>query len=385
MASRQKSCVPCAKAKRRCVPETPQCSRCANRGVRCYYKNQPLKDLNQRRERKGQCGSIRRPSPEDTAPILESTSVASVSDDDASLDRWTRIVTEKTDISSVQETYELDLRHVQMPGFHPGCPILVKTTDRWPIETLSRRIMAWPERFICKLEAPFIHSSLHDAPSLPLPLEEAFSACASYATKTLSTKSIAMSIIEKRVHQLIGLDLSTLSIESHLAALQAFLILHIIQLWDGDVRQRAQAEMHSYIIESWALELHMRVISRNQDSALTWEQWITLESARRTAIMTLLAQGIYEMAKFGVCSYVPNMAEMSFTTEDGPWNAKTSKDWEEAVRYMDTSVANYLDYTNTWRESAGGSPSAFGKLLLMPCLGSKHKGMLTASQVGLSA
>src|SRR5690348_8641311 len=39
--SRQKSCVACAEGKRRCNRQTPQCSRCAGRGLTCIYINGP--------------------------------------------------------------------------------------------------------------------------------------------------------------------------------------------------------------------------------------------------------------------------------------------------------------------------------------------------------
>ncbi|KAH9986840.1 hypothetical protein F4779DRAFT_611731 [Xylariaceae sp. FL0662B] len=387
MASRQKSCVPCAKAKRRCEPQTPQCSRCLKRGIDCYYINQPVKHLNQRHEPRRRCGSGRLPLP-DTVPILEFASTASVSDEEESPDRWTRPSNEQSDTLSVQRYHHPNIRHVHLLGFHPGCPIMVSTVDRWPIHILSRSVASWPERFARNLEAPFLHPSLRDAPSLPHPLEEAFGACASYfVAKTASTRSMAMNMIGGKVNQLLGQDVSVLPIESLLASLQAFLILHTIQLWDGDAGQRTQAEMHSYIIESWALELHMRVeTAEKQEAPLTWDRWITLESARRTAIVTLLAQGIYEMKRFGVCSYVPRMAEMSFTTGDGPWDAKTQSDWEEAVGYTGAIVANYIDYANAWKRSAvRDSPSAFGKLMLLPCLGAAHIQMRTSSQVEVLA
>ncbi|XXG95766.1 hypothetical protein Hte_002037 [Hypoxylon texense] len=371
MTSRQKSCVPCAKSKRRCEPQTPRCPRCARRGLNCYYKNAPVRDLGQAHTRWGENG-ISHLLSDDSSHSGDVGSGILISNEPTSPEARARAIAERFGAFPLRDTRERLYREIRNPGFHPAYPIQT-AVDKRPIDKLTRIIVSWPRRFVQKLEAPFIHSSIQHASSLPPPLEGAFSACATYLSKTDDTKDIVMNIIEKKVTQLIGLDLSSLSIEAHLASLQAFLMLHIIQLWDGDVRQRAQAEMHSYTLESWALVLHMRVTAaaKEQDAAaLTWDRWIVLESARRTALMTLMAQGIFEMHKYGVCSYVPNMAEMPFTTLDGPWDAHSRTDWTEEVgRLEDAAVENYYDYAHNWKTSAEPSvPSAFGKLLLIPCL-----------------
>ncbi|KAI4858989.1 hypothetical protein F4820DRAFT_441098 [Hypoxylon rubiginosum] len=370
MTSRQKSCVPCAKSKRRCQPQTPKCPRCARQGLSCYYKNAPVRDISQTHARRGEDG-ISQLSSDDISHSVDFGSGILISNEATSPGAWSRAIAGRLDASPLRETCQRLCREIRVPGFHPACPVQ-KAIDKRPLDKLTRNIMSWPGKFVQKLEAPFIHPSLQHAPSLPPPLEGAFSACATYVSRTEDTKDIVMNIIERKVTQLISLDLSSLSIEAHLASLQAFLILHIIQLWDGDVRQRAQAELHSYTLESWALVLHMRVTedSQKEDAALTWDRWIMLESARRTALMTLLAQGIFEMHKYGVCSYVPNMAVMPFTTLDGPWNAHTQNDWTKEVECLEeAAMANYYEYANTWKTSAVPSaPSAFGKLLLIPCL-----------------
>ncbi|KAI1102524.1 hypothetical protein F4804DRAFT_262976 [Jackrogersella minutella] len=372
MISRQKSCVPCAKAKRRCEPQTPKCPRCARRGTNCYYKNQPVRGFSQRP------GPSQPPSTaSDEVTVVGSESISPFSDEDLSQETRRREAAERW---RGQENSLLSPRQLRTPGLHSACPFIVPITimHKQCVPNLTRRVMSWPTKFVRKLETPFIHSSLRDTPSLPLPLEEAFSACASYACREETTKSIVMNIIERRVSQLIELDPSAMSFETHLASLQAFLILHTIQLWDGDVRQRAQAEMHSYILESWALQLHMRAseASKQQDAGFTWEWWVTLESARRTAITTLMAQGIYELNKYGVCSYVPNLAEMPFTINDGPWNAQNSDDWEKKIGGIEAAVANYSDYALSCDEPIYGHPSEFGKFLLMPCPSHSQRKMI---------
>ncbi|KAI0173538.1 hypothetical protein GGR52DRAFT_389726 [Hypoxylon sp. FL1284] len=306
MTSHQKSCLECAKSKRRCEPQTPQCPRCARIGLDCVYKNPPVKDLSQhlgrKRARRGQA-HLNQPSSDGPLSSAPSGDVVPVLGEASPRGTKTREISGKLSVSPIPKTHQPLYRQLWSPGFHPGSPVQ-PTINRLPLKALMRNVTSWPTKFVQRLEAPFIHASLRNASILPPPLEAAFGACATYLTKTPKTKDMVMGIIERRVLQLIDLDLSILSIESHLACLQAFLLLHIIQLWDGDARQRAQAEMQSYTIENWALMLHMRVTeaSKEQDTPLDWTSWVTLESARRTTLLTLLAQGIYEMHKYGVCS-----------------------------------------------------------------------------------
>ncbi|KAI0884227.1 uncharacterized protein GGS22DRAFT_20837 [Annulohypoxylon maeteangense] len=381
MISRQKSCVPCARAKRRCEPQTPKCPRCLQRGTHCFYKNQPVRSLD-RRQDPLQLQSIAK----DRAPGIDNRSGKPLLNGDSSNEYRTGGSGETIGNPSGRELSLLSSRQIRMPGLHPTCPFImpVSLLNADSVPTLTHTVMSWPGKFLRKLEIPFIHSSQLDTPPLPLPLEEAFSACASYAAKREATKSLVMNIIERRVAQLIDLDPSNMSIEAHTASLQAFLILHLIQLWDGDVRQRTQAEMHSYILESWALQLHMRATeaSKGQDiaSAQTWDWWVMIESARRTAITTMLTQGIYEMARYGVCSYVPNLADMPFTANDGPWEAQNQSDWKEKIEGLDAAVTNYGDYAISCDEATCGPQSEFGKLLLLPCPSATQRATLLSGR-----
>ncbi|KAI1769301.1 hypothetical protein GGR53DRAFT_153497 [Hypoxylon sp. FL1150] len=364
MTSRQKSCVPCAKSKRRCEPQTPSCPRCAHRGLDCYYRNTPVRDFSRTYTQRRVDRLSQLPPPEDSAHFAESGGLT---------------FSEFT--SPGDEPRQVLCKEIQTPGVHPAYPVQT-AFDKRALAALTRGIMSWPGQFVRKLETPFIHPSLQYAQTLPAPLEGAFSACALYHSRTAGTKDIVLNIIERKVNQLIDMDLSVLPIETHLASLQAFLILHIVQLWDGDVRQRAQAEMHSYVIESWAIVLYMRITeaSKKQEVELTWDRWIVLESARRTALMTLMAQGIFEMRKLGVCSYSTNMAEMSFTTVDGPWNAPSPDDWKKEAGALAT--ANYYEYANSWKTSPlPNGPSSFGRLLLTPCLACTPRGTHFSSPI----
>lgn len=204
------------------------------------------------------------------------------------------------------------------------------------------------------------------------------SVCASYIAKTSANKSVVLSIVERTVIQLMSQSPALMSLDAHLSSLQAFIILHSIQLWDGDVRLRAQAELHANIIEDWAIQLHMRVMQAEGEWTFshrdpTWAEWIIYESARRTVLMTLLVQGVYETSKLGICTYVPLMADLPFTTSESLWQAKGMGEWQDKVGHEGTGVTTYYGLSCHVKESGGRPLDGFGKLMLTPCLGSEYK------------
>lgn len=367
MRSRQKSCVPCAKSKRRCEPISPQCPRCARRGIDCYYKNEPLRRA-RGKVNLAEEGSY--PKPIDAEPIHEYDGI------DPFL--------EEASASSFSPPVEIVSEAVALPPplSLPVYPNFV-TVDTWSIRQLVRSVRAWPEYFVRNLRAPFIHSQLYSSSlpsSLPTALHDAFSACAGYSTKTEENKDVVLALFERNKDSLLAEEPSMKSVKEHLAMLQAVLLLHIVQLFDGNIRQRALAEQHAPALEGLALSLHMRIMESDR-SAMNWEQWMIEESARRTVLMTMLVQGMYEVNKYGVCTYVPTLADLPFTMGDVAWGAKTAADWQNVVQSRGARLITYDAYARAWRKFASNRPpDGFGKLLLTPCMGESFKNILVITE-----
>lgn len=413
MQSRQKSCAPCAEAKRRCNPQTPKCPRCETRGLHCYYKNQPLQDISQTTvsrstatTRASSRVSFRfdqrsaRPSP---GSLSSSTSSYDIDFNDTSLDQQQTMYLPITPQQFRQGLISPALTNELLPA--------VATVDRWAVKTSVHEVSQWPLQFTQTLRTPFIHpSSLdEDRPSNSgTCLQDTFSACATYVTRTPTNEHVALKVVERSAQRLIETirNPQLLPLEDHVDALQALLLLHIIQLWDGDIRQRALAELRSETIESWALGLHERLSESNSSSPLSnssnengivlggkdgnegirgqsytiWERWILEESARRTVVLTMLVQGTFEASKFGVCSYVPLLATLPFTKSDQMWMAENLQDWmDHSIRYGATVV--YEHFTRPYKLAGPQGnipppPGQLAKLLLIPCLGAAYRKVL---------
>jgi hypothetical protein len=384
MASRQKSCAACAAAKRRCHPQLPQCPRCISRGLRCSYKNEPL-----------QIGGSQISSPDKLERAGSSTNSLSgrselvqlsLSEPHSALPfSWAEQVN-PMGFRASDQPLELNehfistlIRGTQFTSATIPMEIsrVMREIDPWSIDCMVRNITSWPALFVHKLEVPFIHSPTHTL-SMPEPLQGTFMACTGYIAKTTENKSLVLHVIEQRVEQLLQQQPWLLSLETHLATLQAVLMLHWIQLWDGDIRQRALAETHIDTINLWAFQLHIRVsvATRQLSASPTWEQWIALESSRRTVIIAFVVHGVYEATKSGICPYISTMEQLQFTVDCGPWIAQDSKDWERHVSNVNLSVTTYDDFSRAWKQRAHSPVDIFNKLLLIPCVWPRYKHLL---------
>jgi hypothetical protein len=348
--------------------------------LQCRYKNEPLKEFIARPEGAAARDLRKQVAFRRRGRVQEGRSITGREEEDRRIGgSSTATLAAEPLVQAVRQSYGYPL-NVELA---PQSADLLNTMSPWSWRRLVRAITSWPQRLVGRLEAPFLHPTIYEKPSLPSPLQETFYACVSYVSRQEATRISVLRMVEATVNRLIEQNPLLMPIELHLACMQAFLILHTIQLWDGDLRQRAQAEAHALTLEGWAFQLHIRVteaMSNADPEMLSWDDWILYESARRVALVTMLSQGVYETMKYGVCTYVPIMATLSFTTSDRPWLARSGDSWRQEVWGPTARVATYWDYGKRWREyisdSGGRAPDPFAKLLLTPCLGPDYKQFL---------
>ncbi|KAH8651408.1 hypothetical protein BX600DRAFT_102364 [Xylariales sp. PMI_506] len=390
MSSRQKSCIACAGAKRRCHPQLPRCPRCIRRGIKCAYKNEPLQAPEVRAS--GQSGMERPAQQEGRAleppmhnAMLDSSPFTQLEEFDTPLalrcettlpvEPW---IGDPGNHIWFTDDHLSELTHntpamVSIPA-HISRSIV--KTEPWAIRSMIQSFMSWPKQFVNNLETPFIHCSSQDS-SILQPIEESFSGCAGYVARTEKNSHLVLNAIEHKVDQLIQQQPHFMALDMHLATLQAVLLLHLIQLWDGDVRQRALAEMHIENINIWAINLHYRTLEVAKFAAApTWEQWVTIESARRTVVLAFVIHAVYEASKRGGCGYTSTLSELPVTTIDGPWVAKSPSDWEQHAADAVMGLSTYAEFTSGWKQADGGPGGNFAKLLLTPCVGAAYKSRL---------
>lgn len=390
--SRRRSCAACKVAKRRCEPQLPRCPRCAARGIECVYKNQPGWTVTQTRRSTPTASGATARSHATPVLDLDFTSGTPTSSGLAWPENQIKLRAALQRNTPFDVVAALRIAMINAPVILPqtiGLPIEGRpqfsedetippllSPDPWSIKTLIRQIKSWPARFVATLETPFIHRSTKECGLSPA-LTEAFDACAKYVAKTDINAPLVLSSVEATKARLLALDSLSMGLAELLSTLQSLLLLHTIQLWDGDAHQRQVAEADRPILESWAFLLHIHLQTQELvETISSWAYWALLESARRTIIMTMLTQGVYESSRFGICSYVPILANLTFSTSDRGWNAKTVRDWAADMSISwGGQIKRWHDYTKGYYTLEGG-PEDFGKILLTVCLGRGYKDML---------
>jgi hypothetical protein len=139
-----------------------------------------------------------------------------------------------------------------------------------------------------------------------------------------------------------------------LARVQALFIYQFIRLFDGDIRQRAQAEALIPTLKGWnnrlwesadlnaCLETSFDFAglfsqcsgakSFDDPSGQQWRDWLLAESVRRIWLIGNYVQGIYLMMRD---RQVGCSGGVSFTVRRGLWDAQSAATWMRLVRSKD--------------------------------------------------
>jgi hypothetical protein len=187
-----------------------------------------------------------------------------------------------------------DGTHEQHPMLEFGCPVNNETQvassswflqiDTWTIYDVDsarhngnsnvhvsnfkqflQTVTEWLRRWVRDTHCPFLHRQLYSESGLPPCLQDAFAAVALYESKNDKNEEVLFRIIEEKANKLLnepsfvadsgeGAPSSFRTVEL-LARVQALFIYQFIRLFDGDIRQRAQAEALIPTLKGWTNNL----------------------------------------------------------------------------------------------------------------------------------
>lgn len=232
-------------------------------------------------------------------------------------------------------------------------------------------LKTYPIQFLQQFHTPFIHPlSYHD--SLPRPIQDALLLCSAYSTKTAANNDFVFRILEHRVKDLVQSYQIPLTFTDSLAYVQSLVLLQIIQLFDGDIRQRAIAEEHDAILVHWTELLQQQAQDPLLLSSLPGRHaWYMAESARRTVIMSVMLRAVYNIAKNGISNIPGMMAQLPFTPASELWDGNSAIVWKPNGCTTSRDVVFYRDFAN-WCETAPPAAAwglSFEHLLLVACKG----------------
>jgi hypothetical protein len=284
-----KACTACAKARRRCGKQRPQCMRCKTRGRTCIYPpSKPTSFVPLQQDTPAtECPSSRDMIPTPPSPLI--FCVPLLSDQIASY--W----------FASPETWTIDRPHSQ----------LISATTRFDSTDFSRilqKVFTWLSEWVETGSNPFIHRHLYRV-CFPDSIQSAYMALSSYLHRTPGNTHIVTRIIAEQSTRLVEEGLvvnekpTCLETLWNLPRVQALLVYQCIGLQDGDVHLRQLTESHMPVLESW-IGIMMQQTSRAIHSLdgvdgttpenLLWYSWIIAESVRRLWLVIAGLQGLYK-------------------------------------------------------------------------------------------
>lgn len=245
-------------------------------------------------------------------------------------------------------------------------PQEVGVMDRERIRFCVKQLKSYPEKLFREGKTPFIHPRAYD-PIMPQPLQEAFCASALYLGKTDANEAIVWDIISGKATQLMEHHASW-SVSEHLVCVQALIIFQIIRLFDGDIRQRADAERHNETLAQWTDHLALRTgATVSSDSVIPtgWESWVFEEVICRTIIVSRMVEAMFSIQKLGYCTLVAAVTELSFTIQKALWDAPSAMHWQRAVKDRSRFHAPRMDFAEALSTATLDDVDELGLLMLV--------------------
>ena len=203
--------------------------------------------------------------------------------------------------------------------------------DRERIKYIVRQLRTYPEKLFRNGRTAFVHPQSY-SPAMSSTLQEACCAAALYSGKNEENEALVWEIITSKVNQLME-PRASWSVSEHMSCLQALIIFQIIRLFDGDIKQRSEAEQHEETLAQWTDRLSQRTgvtVSSGNIVPSTWESWVFEETVCRTIVISRMVQAMFSIQKQGFCTLVGAVTEMSFTGQKALWEAPTAQHWQKA-------------------------------------------------------
>ena len=323
MSFRRRSCEACFKGKRKCDSAAPVCTRCQRTGKECHYIY-PLDSEN------GFYKFTERQSSVTKRRVLE---------------------------PSAGKGRTLDIPNLL--GHLGEVRPIIGQAKSW--EWLIQEFKSFPVSFGQTGEAGFIHKGAYA--ECANSLRTAYGLClAQHMSTNDESRSSLMQMMADEVVRLLNTP-SDLSLLDELAQLQALVLYQITRLLTGDLEQRIMAEYQESTIEHLSLQMLSRVTTEIGLVATTWEEWLIVESVRRTAIVAFMLYCLHLTHTLGVSTCFSAMARLPVSTRHELWESPQSFTPE-----VDNSLS-YQAFADSWAAYPFRQLQPFEKMLMVPCKG----------------
>ena len=312
---RRKACQRCVTDKRRCDLRRPACARCASAGKQCTYaaSSERLEEV----------------------PIVGRLALAN--------GQHARLL-------ASEEEDEDNFESLSYPPRDFALTIRLPPSRLRYCARMIRKFFVsdWVEF----AQTPFI-KPLSPGLNLPPPLQEAYSACAVYISRSENNRPVIGRIVVDTYSNLLHQN-ADCGLEMELATVQATLLLHIVSLFDDDVEFHTSAEKRMDTVRAKVLHLQ-RTASKTSEQcseASQYREWFILESIRRTILAATFIEGIYTNITQGFCQTVAFLSILQITVAGKLWRAGSEAEWSSLSKVTPHTVLPYGEAVGWWREEA---------------------------------
>ncbi|KAI9680863.1 MAG: hypothetical protein M1817_004303 [Caeruleum heppii] len=384
---RRKSCTACHAAKRRCDQRLPTCSRCINRTLTCQYINglgqrnadclpQPV-ILDNALEALDEVDSISA-QPHSAPPGGEEYRHALDLEPTQGVGLEKDLVSSLTGLEDMLSPQHMDLETPSASSTLPTGVLVSHSISPYDkalaqfalrLEYAAALLKTAPSTMVLENQTPWSHSQLY-RDYMPRSMADAQAACALYIAKNETNHVVIFCFVEIRVKELLAAPDPITPLEI-LARCQALLLYQIIRLYDGDIRQRAQAETVLPVFEMYSHSLVQLLDHPASTRTLpSWESWIFTESTRRTFLFSFFFLALYYMLRGDAgCGHHAAAAAQPWTFSAHLWHSPSAFDFGVAWRTRKSWEVRNLDFKAVLTEAEPNDVDAFGKLCMVLALG----------------
>ncbi|PLB45003.1 hypothetical protein P170DRAFT_479534 [Aspergillus steynii IBT 23096] len=317
----RRSCLACAKGKRRCDQRWPKCSRCQKRQAACEYANEPL--------------------------------------------------TRESSVDKFRTSGITRARNLPDPRIYPSLSLeIVKGYDPDVIRFLDEGIRNFPVMFAENMKTMFIHPDLFEESSPPAAIREVHALCKLHVTATRADAVSLAPLLRRKSAQLQRQVNHTANFDELLGCIQALLLIQCILILDEDDTEAIPySETVSTMLVDLAERLWQQAPIQLPNTLSPKRAWLFAESVRRTIIVGYLLRSVYSLKKRNYSVRNPFIDSLPFDVRVSLWDEDSAEVWSGVMSESWNSIMSLHQYSAMMENGQVHGIPPFGALILAACKG----------------
>lgn len=388
---RQKSCSECAKAKRKCGLEQPNCARCRKQHLSCVYpppRSQTATPYDDNPEAHDDVdidiadvsmdfqdvGSTTLPLDFDisTMPTASDADILNF-DFSTGINSLGSLTTMLNTLPDEED--QMALRRTLYLVAKPYSPAHLAPFAKSRVEYSLEQLKLMPRMMVERNSTPWIHSKLYEE-NMPRSLQDAHAACALYITRNDVNVEHVTRFITSRVEEL-TMTAQPIALVELLARAHALMLYQMMLVFGGDIRFYGQAETLIPHLEETGNSL-LAIAGQQTDVAgsipiypitaarAAWRSYVFRESVRRTVLslfhFTAMCNLLHGQLK--TCMHTLKYGNR-VTLSAHLWNAQNPSEFAVAWNEKKHFLVKELDFTEVIRDAKPGDLDVFARMMMV--------------------